>query len=186
MESKFTKFGITIHPPGGESVNWKELTKQEISEKLKELNFWTPTKVARLMTEVQIFKERKKNKSGQLIVYNSESKDFGGQLELGTKNKTPHYQLWLELTSKTTKKKVLNYFSKKLTGETTSTAISVTVLTEDIENYVNYCQKEDRANLEGDYTHIEVTSLLSEMDKYLEDNPDSKKYWNHLMATKPG
>lgn len=184
-KAKFAKFGLTIHPKGGELVNWLQLTKEEISAKLKELEYPTPLELARVLKETQIFKETKKNKAtGKENPYYSVVTNFGGQLELGEKNGTPHYQCWIELSSKQTDSKVLGYYSKKIYNESRSNAVGVIVLTNDSEMYENYCTKEDRADLTGAYKHINIDPFVGEIEKYLEDNPDAKKYLRALLDIK--
>jgi hypothetical protein len=180
---KFTKFGITIHPKGGEEVSWKQLTKQEIAAKLRELEYIRPSELARVLYETKIFKESKSNKStGERIDYYSEVSNFGGQLELGDRNSTPHYQCWIELTSKQPISKVLGYYSRAIYSESRSNAVSVKILTEDIESYVDYCMKEKRADLPDEYQHINIDKMIGMYDKYLEENPDAKKSLIALMA----
>jgi hypothetical protein len=184
-KGKYKRFGLTIHPLGGDRVIWSQLTEEEISAQLKELKYLRPNELARVLLETQIFKEKKKNKiTGETIDYYSEMYDFGGQLELGDKYRTPHYQCWIELTAKQSISKVLKYYSMKLYGEERSFAVSVKVLTEDSEAYENYCSKEKRANLPGEYAHMNIDKTIGELDKYLEDNPDAKKSLIALLAIK--
>jgi len=184
-KGKFTKFGLTVHPKGGQGVNWKQLTKEEVSEKLNELEFVKPRELARVLLDTRIFKESRKNKhTGESQNYYSETENLGGQLELGDQNGTPHYQCWIELTSKNTASKVLKYFSQILYQEDKSSAVSVRVLTEDISDYIEYCKKEKRADLPGDFRHINIDKMIGELDKYLEENPDAKKSLKTLMAIK--
>lgn len=184
-KGRFTKFGLTIHPKGGENINWKELTKEDIANKLEELKFIKHVDLARLLLETKIFRETKKNKeTGETVVYYSEPIDFGGQLELGSKNGTPHYQCWLEIKPKNKMSKVLKYFSQALYQEDRSSAVSVKVLTEDITDYVTYCTKETRANLPGGYQHTNIDKTIGMLDKYLEENEDAKKSLKNLMGTK--
>lgn len=184
---RFSKFGMTIHPQGGENIDWLNLSKDEISAKLKELNFIKPIDLIRLLLEARFYRETKTNKeTGQKEDYFSEVKNVGGQLELGLTNNRPHYQLWMELSSKATKTKVLKYFSEKIYQVERSPAISVIVLTEEIGSYQAYCIKENRANLTGDYEHISIDKKLGELEKYLEDNPEAKKFLKILILTKDG
>jgi len=118
QKGKFSKFGVTFHPEGGNKVDWENLTKEEITKKLEELNFVKPLELAKILLETQIFKESKKNKqTGEVNRYYSEASDFGGQLELGGRNNVPHYQIWIELTSKNTATKILKYYSYLLYGK---------------------------------------------------------------------
>ena len=185
MTGKFTKFGLTIHPKGGENVNWKKLTKNEITKKLEELKFIKPLGLSRVLINTKIFKERKINKStNEVQEYFSTIENFGGQLELGDKNGVPHYQCWLELTVKNTQTKLLKYFSQVLYGEDRSPCISVKVLTNEMEDYICYCMKERRANLPGSYSHINIDKMIGKLDSYLKEVPEAKKSLKLLMDTK--
>lgn len=184
-KGKFTKFGLTVHPKGGQDVDWKQLTNEEKAAKLKELKYTRPIEFARILLDTKIFKETKQNKAtGERVNYYSETENFGGQLELGDQNGVPHYQCWIELTSKNTATKVLKYYSKVLYDEEVSAAITVKVLTENTDDYVMYCMKQSRANLPGDYKHVNIDKTIGRLDKYLEDNPEAKKYLKILMDTK--
>ena len=91
--TKFEKFGLTVHPKGVKGVDWRQLTKEEIVNKLEELEYVRPSELARVLNETHIFKESKKNKSTEeRIDYYFDALNFGGQLELGDKNGIPHYQ----------------------------------------------------------------------------------------------
>jgi len=185
MTGKFTKFGLTIHPKGGENVNWKKLTKNEITKKLEEFKFIKPFELSRVLIKSKIFKERKINKlTNEVQEYFSIIENFGGQLELGDKNGVPHYQCWLELRTKNTSTNVLNYFSQVLYGENKSPSISVKVLTNEITDYISYCRKEKRANLPGSYRHINIDKMIGKLDAYLEEVPEGKKSLKLLMDIK--
>lgn len=175
-KSRSTKFSITIHPLGGENIDWKVLSKKEITENLRELKFKTPIEIARILSNINIFAESK-SKKGEVRKYYSRTDDFGGQLELGTEKGTPHYQLWVQLTFRNTKAKLLKYLSQVIYEQDRTEAISVGFLSEDIEAYKVYCSKETRAELLEEYEYYPINKGVSEFDKYVEENPESKKYW---------
>ena len=108
---KAKKWGVIIHPESKESDDWLGLSSQRVRTKLKKLGFIEAKSLAKILTELSIFKETKKDK-----LYYSNSVNYGGQLELSEKN-LPHYQLWLELNSKTTRNKLLRYLSKEIYGK---------------------------------------------------------------------
>ena len=56
------------------------------------------------------------------------------------------------------------------------------MLTEDIDDYIGYCMKERRADLPGDYEHINIDKTIGEFEKYLEVNPEAKKYLKVLLG----
>ena len=177
--SRYKKFGITIHPFKGSEFNWKGKSKAEITNKLRELKFLTPLELCSKLIKLKVKDGIKKDKNNY---YFSRSVDFGGQLELGKENNPPHYQCWLEMSRRTTKRKILLELSKIIYNCEISNAISIIVLTKDIEDYKNYCSKEDRAYLENEYSHISLSISLVTFEQYLSDNPDSKKYSiNHFL-----
>lgn len=187
MIKKFSKFRVTIHPKLDEKEltqgSWSGMSKELITERLRKLKFKTPIEMARICLSISLKGDKKRNSDDYYV---ASVKDFGGQLELGTKNGIPHYQLWVELKPQTTKKRLLNYLSQVMYNEEISDAISVEVLTEDIEAYKDYCSKEDAANLLDEYAHIKVDKTISEFDEYLEVNPETKKYWIIHTRTRVG
>ena len=171
--NRYKKFGITIHPLDESDFNWNNKDKTEITNKLRELKFLTPLELSSKLIKLKIKDGLKKNKNEY---YFSKPVNFGGQLELGKKNNRPHYQCWLEMSRRITKRKILLELSKIIYNREISNAISIIVLTKDIEDYKNYCSKEDRAYLENEYSHISLSISLVTFEQYLSDNPDSKKY----------
>lgn len=177
--SRYKKFGITIHPFKGSEFNWKGKSKAEITNKLRELKFLTPLELCSKLIKLKVKDGIKKDKNNY---YFSRSVDFGGQLELGKENNRPHYQCWLEMSRRITKRKILLELSKIIYNCEVSNAISVIILTKDIEDYKDYCRKEDRAYLDEEYRHVNLSMSLIKFEQYLLDNPDSKQYSiNHFL-----
>ena len=171
MIKRYSNFGLTIHPRyEGESIDWKSLSKEEISSTLSRLGFIIPSELVSLMRSVRIPANSRKSKTGVKKYYFSKVKNFGGQLELGAENGVPHYQLWLEFSPQCGKMNLLQYFSEKIYGVERSEQISVLVLGTEFSDYKNYCSKEDRANLPGSYSNsIENSDFFS----YLEEEPEA-------------
>ena len=177
--SRYKKFGITIHPSKGSEFNWKGKSKAEITNKLRELKFLTPLELCSKLIKLKVKDGIKKDKNNY---YFSMSVNFGGQLELGKENNRLHYQCWLEMSRRITKRKILLELSKIVYDCEISKAISVIILTKDIEDYKNYCRKEDRAYLDEEYSHVNLSMSLIKFEQYLLDNPDSKQYSiNHFL-----
>ena len=177
--NRYKKFGITIHPLNGSEFNWNNKSKTEITNKLRESKFLTPLELCSKLMKLKIKDGLKKDKSNYHL---SRVTDFGGQLDLGKENNRPHYQCWLEMSRRITKRKILLELSKIIYDCEISNAISIIVLTKSIEDYKNYCLKEDRAYLEDEYSHVNLSMSLIKFEQYLLDNPDSKHYSiNHFL-----
>ncbi len=57
-----------------------------------------------------------------------------------------------------------------------SPAISVIVLSENIDAYKKYCSKSNRADLEDEYRHLSLSLDIIKFEQYLKENTESKKY----------
>lgn len=167
-QKKFGYYGITVFPKDGNKVDWGVLLKKDISLELDKLLFWTPLQMGNFLHNFSIQGEKRKNGKGY---YFSKLEEFGGQLEVGSKNNRPHYQLFIKVKPKLRYSKVLRYFSKVLYDEDSSAALSITVLTEDTSSYEEYCWKDMRANLPGKYEHALIDSSMSTYVNYVEKNP---------------
>lgn len=98
-----------------------------------------------------------------------------GQLELGYKNNRPHYQVWVSMKPQVPRTDMIKELSKKFYNEEKSSSISVLTLSKDKDRMIEYCQKESRANLKDEYSHVQINNSFSEYQKYLEENLDAKK-----------
>lgn len=115
--------------------------------------------------------------------YYTSVEDVKGQLELGSKNRKPHYQLWLRTKIKIIKKKLLEALSYSIYEEKTSNAISVAILSMNDDDMQKYCLKENNADLCEEYGHVQITKSAMDFQVFLEENPESKKYWMSRMLT---
>ena len=181
MSKRFSKFGLTIFPQFGKkelNLNWKEMSKEKISETLTKLNFIRPLELVDVIKSMELKSQTKKSKNGRIKNYFSKVVDFGGQLELTTENGIPHYQMWIEVKPQATKEKLLSYFSEQVYGVKKSKAITVLILTEDISSYKDYCSKEVRANLVGGYSHLDMRKNSYDFLTYLKNQPKAKLILN--------
>jgi hypothetical protein len=78
------------------------------------------------------------------------------------------------------------FFFKKFYNENKSDSISVLVLSKNNDEMIDYCRKESRANLNDEYSHVEINGVYCEYQKYLEENEDAKKLKNNLTLLKNG
>lgn len=177
MTTRFSKFGLTILPQYKNSkkkFNWKDMTKEEISETLEKLNFIRPLELINLMRSMKIKTRNKILKNGEVKEYYSKIINFGGQLELTTDHGIPHYQMWVEVQPQAAKGNLLTYFSEQVYGVKKSKQISILILTEEISSYKDYCQKEGRANLPGAYSHFDMSKNSYEFLTYLKEQPKAR------------
>lgn len=181
-KSRLKEWSLTILPEGGEEVDWPSLSRDETTEKLKELGFPNPRDLEKVLRTVKF--EVRKNKQGE-PVYGTIEK-YGGQLELGTKNGKPHYQMWINTSHVVYKGVLASGISQAVYSKEISGAINVTGLSLDSSDYKEYCVKEDRANLPGDYEHYELSSDRYEVEKYFEENPQLKKWRTIHTDTRNG
>jgi len=184
MISRNKYWSVVIYPKTTEDIDWKSMDKESLTTKLEELLMITPSALGKVLVDLRLEGDKKKNSDEY---YLSTVKRFTGQLELGTKNGRPHYQLAIELTSRVTLKKLKVYFSKAIYGEMASNAISIEALKNNFDEYsVGYCLKEDRANLLRDYTHVSITQDYMKSIIHMEENSELKKYWKARFGIKTG
>ena len=187
---KFKYFGVVIHPRGAEKYDWKNLSKEKISSLLRELSFPTPKEVGVILTSLLVRGDKKSkrlwsNETDPEYYYGKVEQMFG-QLELGEKNNRPHYQLWVSMKPQVPRTGMIKELSKKFYNEEKSTSISVLTLSKDNDRMIEYCQKESRANLKDEYSHVQIDKTFSEYQKYLEENPEAKKSKKILTLIKNG
>ena len=80
-------------------------------------------------------------------------------------------------------KKLVEGLSFQIYNVKSSKAIQVKPLFTMDNVYREYCQKEDRANLMGNYSHLTISSSVQNYLKFVEDNPEIKKLLiNHIFT----
>ena len=184
---KFKYFGVVIHPKGAENYDWKKLSKDEITILLRKLSFPTPKEVGVTLSNLLVRGDKKASSDqSQSDYYYGKVEQMFGQLELGEKNNHPHYQLWVSMKPQVPRTGMLKELSKKFYNEEKSNSISVLILSKDNDQMIEYCQKELRANLKDEYTHVQINNSFSEYQKYLEENPDAKKLKKTRISIKNG
>ena len=187
---KFKYFGIVIHPKGCENYNWKNLSTDKITILLRELGFPTPKDVGITMNNLSVRGDKRSSKQlteqSESNYYYGRVEQMFGQLELGEKNNRPHYQLWVSMRPQVPKTAMLRELSRKFYNEDKSNSISVLVLSKNNDEMIEYCRKEARANLNDEYSHVEINGAYCEYQKYLEENEDAKKLKNNLTLIKNG
>ena len=150
-------FGIVINPKLDEPIEWKEMSSVEIESSLKKLKFPNRFVMTEILNELEVQNVHKNKTSVD---------DFVGQLEIGTENAIPHYQLAISTKATCTKKKVLESLEEKIEGH-----INVDIQF-NFEEMKNYCLKESRF-ISEEYSG-KIYKHQWEMD-FLERKPQLKK-----------
>ena len=91
-------FSVVINPKFDEVIDWKLMSYSEMENKLKQLKFPDRFLMTNILTEVRVQNVNKNY---------TEIENFIGQLETGTENLIPHYQLTIKVSALCTRKKVL-------------------------------------------------------------------------------
>jgi len=81
-----------------------------------------------------------------------------GQLELGEKKSRPNYQIWISMKLQVPRTGLI----KKLRKKFCSSFISVMTLSLDNSQMSEYCQKESRADLNDEYSHVQINNSFFE------------------------
>jgi hypothetical protein len=170
---RYKNFGVVIYPPGSEKVDFLSKTSSEITIILRDLGFWTPVEMSDLLCSLQVPGNKKKNTSER---YFSRLEFLRGQLELGSNTNRPHYQIFLSLSIKITKKQLVNALSLLLFQKPNCSAISVLESSENPSLLISYCQKEMRANLEDEYSPVILSNEMIAFSNYLRRNPEAKYF----------
>lgn len=121
-------FGVVINPKvEGEKIDWKKLTLPEVEKKLNELEFIGKSYLTLALNKLKLSNINK---------HEAVLEDFEGQLELGSKSNTPHYQLALKTDTVCSRPQVLKALENSINA-----FISVEVQ-HNYENMKGYCMKE--------------------------------------------
>lgn len=173
---KYSKFGVVIQPQTDTLINWKDLSKKEIVNNLKKCKFPTPLEMIKIISNLTPIAAKRKESEDY---YKAKVKSFGGQLELGTTNGIPHYQLWIEVKPQILQTKMLQALSQAIYETERSNAIQVQALSTDSSGYMEYCNKEGKAGLTDEYSDMEINSEISDFLNYIEENSHVKKLLKH-------
>jgi hypothetical protein len=92
--------------------------------------------------------------------------------------------LWFEIKPKINTKKFVEALSLAIYNLDSSKAIQVKPLFTVDNIYREYCQKEELANLGGNYAHLTIFSSVRNYLKFVEDNVEIKKLLISNIFTK--
>ena len=96
-QKRFYWFSVVLNVKGGQKVNWKKLNQEKIYDQLLKLNFQTPETLRQLLMENKFVSNYSADVK-KIRYFNIE--ELKGQLEQGTENNRPHYNLIIRTTQK--------------------------------------------------------------------------------------
>lgn len=165
-----------MNPPLGQDFDWVELSndKSAYLNKMKELNFITAKKLGSLLYD---FEGISQNSEDQKNIRRFKIVEFFGQLEMGSENKKPHYNLLLRSNIKILSSTLVRELSKLLYNSDNCKSINVEP-SHDTSSLISYCTKEEtRLTLENtDYYPPSVDYRVALFLDALHENSDLLKY----------
>jgi hypothetical protein len=137
--SRFNNFQAVLNIPVGSEIDFKTISDSEIESHFEKYNFVKQVDLETILLNLKI-----KSKATLAIL-----SDFRGQLERGTSEGRPHWQLYLCTSKQTVKTEVLKALSMALYSVENHSSIQVTVV-QDVESSIEYVTKEERLDLSED------------------------------------
>jgi len=137
---RYNSFSVVINPEGGQDYDWEQLSKEnnQYLESMRILNFINPKDLGQKLNNfsgiAQNSKDPKKVRLFRIL-------SFLGQLEKGSDNQKPHYNLILNLNVKIRSITLVQELSKLIYGKENSQAIQVEP-THNENSLSTYCVKE--------------------------------------------
>jgi hypothetical protein len=180
---RYKTFGLVIHPLGSQEIDFASKNAVEMTAILRDLSFFTPVEMAERLSCLKVLGNKKKSTSDR---YFSTVELLRGQLELGSETKRPHYQIFVELSIKITKKQLLKSLSLALFHQENSPCISVMVSTSESSSLISYCQKSMRANLLDEYSDVVLSNEMFAFYSFLRSNPEAKFFLPDHFCIKNG
>lgn len=124
---------MVLNLPSASDIDFKTISDSEIESYLEKYNFVKQATLEDILLNLKI-------KSKVTITSLS---DFRGQLERGTENARPHWQLYLSTVKQTVAKELVTSLSTVLYSVDLDFSIQVTTI-RDVESTIEYVTKEDR------------------------------------------
>jgi hypothetical protein len=183
VTKRFCYFSVVLNIRGGEKVDCSSLTDSEMVSKMRELKFPTGLELASFLKEFEGFSMNSSVDKSRVRKFRFKS--FKGQLERGSENGRPHYNLAVETSSLVLCSVVVRELSLGLYGEKNCKSISVEPA-HDIGSLEEYCLKSETRLilLESCYFPPTVDVRVSDFVKALEEDSELKKYMALLVCTK--
>ena len=180
---RFQYFSIVLNVRGGEKIDWQLLSKNEMVDKMVELGFLTPLKLASFMKNFEGISQNSNVDKSRIRRFKFER--FRGQLEKGLNSERPHYNLSVKTSSKVLSSAIVRELSLALYDIKNCKSVSVEP-THDVESLDKYCLKEETRLLlpSTEYYPPMVDIRLSEFIEALEEDEELKKFTTILVCTK--
>lgn len=168
-------FSIVLNVRGGENIDWSKMKKNKMVEKMEKLKFPTPQNLAVFLREFEGI--RVNSNIEKSAIRRFKFRNYKGQLEQGSENNRPHYNLAVETTSKTSSSVIARELALALYGVKNCFSIQVDPA-HNIDSLQDYCIKlETRLMLPATlYYPPSVDTRLSSFLEDLETNKHLKKF----------
>lgn len=177
MKKKSTRlrfFSVVINVRGAQKENWQEMKKNEIPDLLQKYNFPDPANLSKILADLEGVAQRAVKPGLKTRFF--KISDFKGQLEQGTDNMRPHYNIAVELTCQCYAANLAQTIALSLYGINDCPSIQVKPSVYQ-SALMNYCSKtETRLVLpETKYYPPTVDIRLSEFLDLCKEDEDLKK-----------
>ena len=182
VNERFQYFSIVLNVRKGENVNWGSLTNDEIVENLVRLKFLTPMELGGFFKNFEGIAQNSNVDKSRIRRFKFER--FLGQLEKGSKNGRPHYNLSVMTSCKVLTSTVVRELSLALYGVKSCNSINVQP-THDVNSLEKYCLKsETRLVLPSTiYYPPSVDVRIGDFIEALEEDKELKKFITILVCT---
>lgn len=183
-KDRFKHFSVVLNVRGGESINWQELDTEEYANKMTELDFITPLELAQRIGEFSGIYQNNSKDPAKARKFKFEG--FKGQLEKGSTNARPHYNL-VVTTSASMPSSTLARELTRMLFDIPGIDGSVNVAPAySLSDLTDYCLKEEtRLELRNtSYYPPRVDINISTFDKIIKEDEELKKYIFHLAGFK--
>ena len=182
INERFQYFSIVLNVRRGESVNWESLTDNKIVENMVRLKFLTPMELGIFFKNFEGIAQNSNVDKSRVRRFRFER--FIGQLEKGSNNGRPHYNVSVMTSCKVLTSTVVRELSLALYDVKNCNSISVEP-THDVNSLEKYCLKsETRLVLPSTIYYPPLVDVrISEFIEALEEDKELKKFITILVCT---
>lgn len=184
-QTRFNHFQVVLNIPVGSEVDYKDVSDDKIEFYLKKYNFVNQEELETVLLDLKI------KAKGTIAVLT----DFRGQLERGTNERRPHWQLYICTSKQTVKSEVLKALSMQLYSVPDHNSIQVKVM-RDVEATIEYVTKEGRLIMPTDslWSPGLISMTSAKFRRELEEDPIqrdiltgmARKYQQYLLNIMKG
>lgn len=171
----FRYFSIVLNVRNGQNLDWLTMKKDKLVEKMEELKFPTPQSLAKFLKDFEGIRQNSNLSKSDIRRFKFQN--YKGQLEQGSENGRPHYNLAVETTSKTSSSVIARELSLALYKVNNCKSIQVDPAHK-ISSLEEYCMKlETRLMLPCTFYYPpSLDTRVSEFLQALEDDEELKKF----------